>query len=75
MFTVEEKLVQRPWGRRVCGALEMLQEARVGRKQRRSQEESLGDEVRGVVWPWILLRLRSLVRSLCWSLGSGAFES
>lgn len=46
MFTVEEKLVQRPWGRRVCGALEMLQEARVGRKQRRSQEESLGDEVR-----------------------------
>ena len=30
---VEEKLVPRPWGRRECGALEMLKEARVGRKQ------------------------------------------
>ena len=38
-----EKLVQRPCGRRKNGALETLGEDRVGRKQRRKQEESLGN--------------------------------
>lgn len=34
-FSVEEMLVQRPWSRREVGALEMLNKARVGRRQRR----------------------------------------
>lgn len=36
-FSVEEMLVQRPWSRREVGALEMLNKASVGRKQRRQE--------------------------------------